>query len=147
MSKLEIPPLKVCFSESDRREILSRIDRCLAAGQLAQGENVEEFEARFREYIGCKHAIALSNGGCALEAAMRALNVAGKEVLVPTETFLATASAVIVAGGSVRLLDIDPDTLAPSARTIEAAIGPNTVGVIVVHIGGYISRDLAEIRA
>ena len=144
---MQIPPLKVYFSENDRSEILARIDKCLVRGFLAQGENVEEFESLFAQYIGCRHAIALSSGGSALEAAMRALDVKGKEVLVPTNTFLATASAVLVAGGTVKLVDIDPVTLAPSFSTIEAAIGPNTAGLIIVHIGGVMSRELSEISS
>lgn len=147
MQKMHIPPLKVHFSESDRSEILSRIDRCLANGRVAQGENIEEFETRFAQYLGCKHAVALSSGGSALEAAMWALDVRDKEVLIPTNTFLATASGVLAAGGTVKLVDIDPFTIAPSTSTLSGAIGPNTAGVIIVHIGGVISHELAEIRS
>src|SRR5262245_25655083 len=139
MQPTQIPPLKIHFSEDDRREILSRIDKCLERGFLAQGENVEEFERLFAQYIDCRHAIAVSSGGSALEAAMRALDVKDKEVLVPTNTFLATASAVLAAGGRVKLVDIDPLTLAPSIDTIETAIGQNTAGMIIVHIGGVMS--------
>jgi dTDP-4-amino-4,6-dideoxygalactose transaminase len=78
---------------------------------------------------------------------MRALDVHGKEVLVPTNTFLATAAAVLAAGGTVRLVDIDPETLSPSADMVEQALGPNTAGLIIVHIGGIISRDIAAIKA
>ncbi len=147
MPKMDIPPIKVCFPESDRQEILARIDKCLAEGQVAQGPYVEEFEALFRDYVGCKHAIALCNGGCALEAAMRALDVRGKEVLVPANTFLATAAAVIVAGGTVRLVDIDNQTLAPTPEAVRTAISPRTAGLIMVHIGGFMSKDLLEIRS
>ena len=73
MQPTQIPPLKIHFSEDDRREILSRIDKCLERGFLAQRENVEEFERLFAQYIDCRHAIAVSSGGSALEAAMRAL--------------------------------------------------------------------------
>ncbi len=144
---MKIPPVKVSFSASDRQEILLRIDRCLESGFVAQGENVNEFESLFRQYIGCQHALALSSGGSAIEAAMRALDVQGKEVLLPTNTFLATASGVLAAGGTVKLLDIDPDTLSPSVETIEAALGESTVGFILVHIGGIISRDILAIQS
>lgn len=144
---MTIPAAKIHFSAEDRREILSRIDRCLETGQVAQGANIDELEASFARYVGCRHALALSSGGSALEAAMRALDVDGKEVLVPTNTFLATAAAVLAAGGTVRLVDIDPETLSPSADMIEQALGPNTAGLIVVHIGGIISRDIEAITA
>ncbi len=94
-SHMKIPPVKISFSANDRREILSRIDHCLETGFIAQDENVDEFEQLFRQYIGCQHALALSSGGSAIEAAMRGLDVRGKEVLVPTDTFLATAAGVL----------------------------------------------------
>jgi dTDP-4-amino-4,6-dideoxygalactose transaminase len=143
---MKIPATKIHFSADDRKEILSRIDCCLETGQVSQGANVDELEALFAQYVGCQHALALSSGGSSLEAAMRALGVEGKEVLVPTNTFLATAAGVLAAGGSVRLLDIDLTTISPSVQIIEEAIGPQTVGVIVVHIGGIISRDIEQIR-
>jgi perosamine synthetase len=146
-SKMTIPSTKVCFPAGDRQDILARIGRCLEEGQVAQGANVDELERTFARYIGSKHALALSSGGSALEAGLRALSVQGKEVLVPTNTFLATAAAVIAAGGTVKLLDIDPETLSPSVSEIQAALGPNTAGVIVVHIGGIVSRDINDIRA
>ena len=145
-SKAVVPPVKVYFSEEDRREVLFRIDRCLATGQIAQGDNVDELEEGFKRFIDCQHALALSNGGSALEAAMRALDVEGKEVLVPTNTFFATPAGVLAAGGRVRMLDIDPNTLAPTPQAIETAITKNTVGVIIVHVGGLISKDLPTIQ-
>ena len=141
-----IPAVRVDFSEADRREISYRIDKALTQGQLAQGINVDELEARFSRITGARHAMALSSGGRPLEAAMRALRVCGKEVLLPTNTFLATASCVLAAGGTVKLLDIDAATLAPSPTTIAGAITPSTAGVVVVHIGGIISKDILEIR-
>lgn len=143
---LRVPPLKVCFSEADRLEVANRIDECLATGQVAQGTNIREFETKFADYIGCKSAIAVSSGGAALESSMWALNVRGKEVLVPTNTFLATAAGVLLAGGSVRLVDIDPKTAAPGLDTLKAARGPATVGAILVHIGGMISPEVEAIR-
>jgi dTDP-4-amino-4,6-dideoxygalactose transaminase len=142
----KIPPLKVCFPEADRREIHERIEKCLAEGQVAQGENVREFEERFAEYCGCRFALAVSSGGSALEAALCALDVRGREVLVPTNTFLATAGAVLRAGGQVKLVDIDRKTAAPSLEMLRRQAGPQTAGVIVVHIGGIVTPEIEAIR-
>lgn len=60
---MRIPPVKIVFSEEDRREILSRLDRSLASGQVPQGENVREFELDFAKAVGVKHAVAVSSGG------------------------------------------------------------------------------------
>jgi dTDP-4-amino-4,6-dideoxygalactose transaminase len=79
--------------------------------------------------------------------AMRLLGVQGKEVLVPTNTFIATATGVLLAGGRVRFVDADSKTFAVSLETLEAAVTPETVGVIVVHIGGIVTPEMERIRA
>jgi dTDP-4-amino-4,6-dideoxygalactose transaminase len=142
----KIPPLRLWFPEEDRKEIHQRIERCLAEGQVAQGSNVREFEERFAEYCGCRYALAVSSGGAALEVAMWALDVRGKEVLVPTNTFLATAAAVLLAGGQVKLVDIDPRTAAPNLDILRRSVSSRTAGVIMVHIGGIISPEIEAIR-
>lgn len=144
---MQIPPVKIVFSPQDREEILTRIDRCLERGQVAQGDNVRAFEDAFARTVGTKHAVAVSSGGAALEVAMRLLGVAGHEVLVPTNTFAATATAVLLAGGRVRLVDADARTFSVSLAALEAAVTPATVGVIVVHIGGIVTAEMAAIRA
>src|SRR6516225_7238951 len=105
-----IPAVSIHFSAEDRAEILAKIEKRLVAGYLSQGESVDELEARFAAYTGARHALAVSSGGAGLEVAMRALKIAGKDVVIPTNTFFATAAAVLAAGGRVRLADIDGDT-------------------------------------
>src|SRR5437773_4232478 len=100
---MHVPSLKIAFSDGERAEILDRIDQILATGMLSQGRYVREFEERFADYVGTRHALALNSGSSAIEIVMRMLHVAGKEVLVPTNTFLATAAGVLLAGGEVRL--------------------------------------------
>ncbi|MGQ0522464.1 MAG: DegT/DnrJ/EryC1/StrS family aminotransferase [Betaproteobacteria bacterium] len=143
---MRIPPMKPSFTDADRREILRRIDASLAMGQVAQGANTEEFEERFATYVGTRHAVAVANGSCALEAALRARGIEGREVLVPTNTFFATAAAVRFAGGHVRLADVDPGTFSVSVETLQRARTPQTAGVIVVHIGGIITPQIEAIR-
>jgi perosamine synthetase len=143
---MHIPPVRVVFPEQDRQEILRRIERCLATGQVAQGENVREFEETFARYVGAKHAVAVSSGGAAIEMAMRLLNVKDREVLVPTNTFAATATGVLLAGGRVRFVDADPATFSVSLAALEAATTPETAGVILVHIGGIITPEIETIR-
>lgn len=144
---MRIPPVRIEFPKSDRDEILRRIDRCLSTGQVAQGENVREFEEAFARYIGAKHAVAVSSGGAAIEVAMRLLDVSDGEVLVPTNTFAATATGVVLAGGRVRFVDAEPATFSCSVPALEAAATPQTAGVIVVHIGGIITPEIEAIRS
>ena len=143
---MQIPPLKIVFSEGDRQEILRRIDQALASGRVAQGENVKEFEDAFARYVGVKHAVAVSSGGAAIEVAMRLLNVKDREVLVPTNTFAATAAGVLLAGGRVRFVDAAADTFCVSLDALKQAVTPQTVGVIIVHIGGIITPEIEAIR-
>jgi len=142
---MNIPPVKVFFPEEDKAEIVRRIKDCLSSGMLAQGKNVREFEERFGQYVGTRHAVAVSSGGSAIEIVMRILNIKDREVIVPTNTFLATASAVILAGGKVRLADISPDTFCVSLENLKKACTEETVGVIVVHVGGIITPEIEEI--
>lgn len=143
---MKVPALKVYFSEQDRKEILERIDQCLASGMVAQGRNVEELESAFAAYTGAKHAIAVNSGTSSIEIFMRIHQVAGREVLVPTNTFMATAASVMLAGGRVRLVDTDAKTFSISLDAIRKARTKDTVGVVVVHIGGIITPELPQIR-
>lgn len=146
MKAHDIPPTKIVFSAEDRATILARIDQCLADGHVAAGRYVEELEAAFADYNGSTEAIAVSSGGSALEACLFALAVKGGEVLVPTNTFFATASAVLAAGGEVKLLDIDPHTAAPTCDIVRRGITARTMGVVLVHVGGIITPEIGEIR-
>ena len=75
----------------------------------------------------------------ALEISLRVLGVEGREVIVPANTFFATAAAVVHAGGIPRFADVAPDTLALSAATVGRGHHRATAGVILVHIGGLVS--------
>lgn len=144
---MRVPPARIVFSAEDRKLILARIDESLASGQLTLGKNGKEFEERFARAHGVPHAVAVNSGTSSIEIPLRVLGAEGGEVLVPTNTFMATVFGVAHAGASVRFVDHDPLTLAPSPAQIEAAITPKTRGVIVVHIGGAISPAMPEIAA
>ena len=142
---LKIPAARVSFSDQDRAEILRMIDQSLRTGALTLGPNTVAFEEAFAARHGGGHAIATSSGTSALEIILRALGLSGGEVIVPTNTFFATAAAVVHAGGEVRLADIDPHTFALSVESIESAVNERTVGVIHVHIGGMVSPQIRAI--
>ena len=144
---MKIPSVKVVFSKEDRKQILQRLDNSLVIGYVAMGKNVQEFEEKFSIYMRCKHAIAVNSGSSAIEIAMRILNVNDKEVLVPTNTFLATAAGVFFAGGRVRLVDVDPETFSVTLEELKRRVTNNTVGVVLVHVGGIITSDIENIKA
>lgn len=143
---MKIPPMKVTFDDKDRQEILARVEEILATGMLAQGKYVQEFEQRWASYVGAKHAVAVSSGSSAIEIPMRTLGVEGKEVLVPDNTFAATAVGVLLAGGRVRFVDTDPTTFSVCLNDLKNRRTSGTVGVIVVHIGGIVTPEIESIR-
>lgn len=142
-----VPAARIQFLPEDRAWIAERISETLASGQLTLGRYGAEFEERFAAYCGARYAVAVNSGTAALEIILRALGVEGKEVIVPTNTFFATAAAVIHAGGRPVLVDLDPESFAVRPEDVEAAITPRTAGVIVVHIGGIVTRRMNELVA
>jgi dTDP-4-amino-4,6-dideoxygalactose transaminase len=146
MTTMRVPPAKVFFPPEDRARILQQIDECLATGQLTLGQLGRQLEEEFAAYVGVEHAVAVSSGTSAIEIPLRAMGVQGKEVLVATNTFFATAAAAIAAGASVRFVDCDPTTMAIDPDRLREAIGRDTVGVVVVHIGGLVTPDVNTIR-
>lgn len=143
---MRVPPAQVHFPEEDRRAILGQIDQALATGQLTLGRIGRELEERFAERHGARHAIAVNSGTSALEIPLRVLGVEGREVLVPANTFFATAAAVLAARARPRFVDCDPATMALDPDAVAAAIGPDTAAVVVVHIGGLISPAIGRLQ-
>jgi dTDP-4-amino-4,6-dideoxygalactose transaminase len=124
------------FSEEEI-EAASRVLRSGRVNYWTGGE-VKAFEEEFADWCGARHAIALANGTLALELALRALKIGpGDEVIVPSRTFIATASAVIQCGAVPVCADIDPDSQNITAETIAAVLTPRTKAVICVHLAGW----------
>jgi perosamine synthetase len=143
--KHKIPAAKIQFLPEDRSWIAERIQEVLASGQLTLGKYGAEFEQRFAQYCGTRHAIAVNSGTSSLEIVLRALNVEGKDVLVPTNTFFATAAAVVHAGGNPVFVDMDPDSFAVDPQAVEKNLTSKTAGFIVVHIGGIVSAKMPQL--
>lgn len=140
-----VPAARIVFSADDRSEILRRIDATLQSGALTLGPQTSELEVDFADRHGAAFAVATSTGTSALEIILRTLDVAGRDVIVPSNTFFATAAAVLRAGGRIVFADVDAATLALSEATIERVVTPNTAGVLHVHIGGAITPAMAAI--
>lgn len=144
---MNVPAARIVFSDDDRAAVLAMVDQTLRTGSLTLGPFTRELEDAFRARHEAPHAVAVSSGTSALEIVLRSLGVEGREVVVPANTFFASAAAVLHAGGTPRFADVAPDTLALSASTVEAALGESTAGVVLVHIGGLISPEVDAIRA
>jgi perosamine synthetase len=113
---------------------------------LGAGPMVTQFEKNFAKFAGSKHAIAVNTGTAALHAAVIAAGVKlGDEVILPSFTFVATAEAVVLAGGIPVFTDIDPDTYNLSPKAIEKNITKKTKAILPVDLYG-LSADMELIR-
>jgi dTDP-4-amino-4,6-dideoxygalactose transaminase len=135
------------FPAQDRAEIAAAVTDILAGGMLTLGQYTQAFEAAFGAAHAAPHAVAVASGTAALDIALRAVGVRGREVIVPANTFYATAAAVLQAGGRPVFADIDPATFALSRATAEQALTPDTAAVVHVHIAGLIAPDVVAVRA
>jgi perosamine synthetase len=142
---MRVPPARILFPPEDRAAILSMIDEALVSGQLTLGAIGRELEDAFAARHASKHAVAVSSGTSALEIILRAIGVEGREVIVPANTFFATAAAAVHAGARLRFVDCDPATMAIDPADLAAIITPATAAVVIVHIGGLITPAIDEI--
>jgi len=113
-------------------------------GFLSSGKHCETFEKNFAAYIGSKFAATTNSGTSAIEIICRALGVQGGEVIVPTNTFAATAFAVISAGNTPVFADCGDD-LNIDPGSVLKCITPKTKAVVTVHIGGLVSPSTTEL--
>jgi dTDP-4-amino-4,6-dideoxygalactose transaminase len=114
---------------------------------LTMGEMVKKLERNFAEFLGVKHAIAVSSGTAAIHLALRALNIEPEdEVLVPSLTFVASSNAILYVGAKPVFVDITSlFDLNLSADDLENKITPKTKAIMVVHYGGYLA-DMDRIK-
>lgn len=141
---------RIVFPEADRTEIATAVAEILASGILTLGPYTRLFEAAFAAAHSPSSsapplAVAVSSGTAALEISLRTLGVTGRDVIVPANTFFATAEAALRAGATPVFADVDAQTFAISPDTLQAALTPATAAVVLVHIGGLISPHVAEL--
>lgn len=133
------------FDEDDRKWIHREIDAILD-GALSMGPNVRAFENEFAARVGVRHAIAMNSCTSALEAALLAKGVAGREVIIPAETFIATGMAVHLTGGIPVFAEISAPSLCLDLEDVKRKVTSRTAGIILVHMAGLLSPEVAEFR-
>jgi len=102
------------------------------------GEEVRRFENEFASFAGCQHAIAVANGTVALELALYGLKIGkGDEVIVPSRTFVASASCAIMRGAKPVFADVDPISQTLTANNIREVLTSSTKAIIAVHLAGW----------
>ncbi len=113
------------------------IHQVLLSGYINEGEWTESLEKKLADYMDIRYAVATSSGTAALFLALKAVGIGhGDEVIVPDITFIASANAVTLTGASVKIIDVDPNTLNLDASKLSQAITPRTRAIMVVHVSG-----------
>jgi dTDP-4-amino-4,6-dideoxygalactose transaminase len=130
-----------------KEEVLAEIGHALDGMQLFLGKNVQAVESGFAAYCGTDFAIGVGSGTDALHIALRACGIgAGDEVITVSNTFIATAEAIILAGARPVFVDIDPVTQNMDPTQVEKAITRRTRAIIPVHLFGQ-TVDMEPIMA
>jgi perosamine synthetase len=133
------------IGDDEKRAVIETLD----SGWLSMGPRTRQLEKALSAHTGAQHTVAVNNGTSALLTALLAYGIgAGDEVLLPTYTFVATASAVITIGARPVLIDCDPETLNVGPKEIEAALSghPKAKALIFVDVAG-LPCDIDAIRA
>lgn len=119
-------------------EVLAEISQVLDGMQLFLGKNVQAVESKFAAYCGTEFGIGVSSGTDALHIALRACGIgSGDEVITVSNTFIATAEAIILAGAKPVFVDIDPVTQNMDPSLVEKTINRHTRAIIPVHLFGH----------
>ena len=130
---VQIPVARPAIGQDE----ISAVTAVLESGMLAAGERVAEFEKKFADYCGTTHAVAVNNGTAALHAALLAADIgSGDEVIVPSFSFIATASAVSMTGAKPIFVDVNEQTFGIDPAQVEGSVTPKTKAVIGVHLFG-----------
>ncbi len=128
-----IPISKTIFRDED----FALIQEPLKSGWVVKGKYVKQFEDKFAEFVGAKHAIAVSNCTNALHIAVATLGIgAGDEVLVPSFTWISTANCVEYMGATPIFVDIDPYSYNIDVEVLRTKITSRTKAIIPVHLFG-----------
>ena len=113
---------------------------CLLNADYVGGPPVTTFERDWAAFCGASHSVGVANGTDAIELTLAALGIgAGDEVIVPANTFIGTAAAVVRAGARPRFADVSDETLLMTPATMAAVVTPQTRAVIVVHLYGQVA--------
>ncbi len=142
---IQIKGYKLNLTSKIVKKSNSDFQKVFKSGNLTNGTFVRRFEDKFSNLHNSKYSIACSSGGSALEIIFNSLNLKNKEVLVPSNTFIATYNAIKFSGAKPILVDTEKNSLLISLNQIKKKITKKTKCVCIVHIGAHISPEIFEI--
>ncbi|MCE9949426.1 UDP-4-amino-4-deoxy-L-arabinose aminotransferase [Hafnia paralvei] len=125
---------------------IAAVAEVLRSGWITTGPKCQQLESAFSQYVGAKHAIAVSSATGGMHVTLMALGIgAGDEVITPSQTWVSTLNVITLLGAEPVMIDVDRDTLMVQPAEIEAAITPKTKAIIPVHYAGA-PADLTTLR-
>jgi dTDP-4-amino-4,6-dideoxygalactose transaminase len=135
---MNVPFMDLVTEHEVLRSDLRRVwDETLDRAAFIGGSAVERFEQAFAEFCDVKHAIGVANGTDAITLALKALNIGrGDEVILPANSFVATAESIVHCGATPVFVDMDPATYGIDVNRIEERITPDTKAIVAVHLYG-----------
>jgi perosamine synthetase len=136
--------MKIPFEFEYRQKYYRLLDEVFESNFLSEGEMILRFEKDFGEFIGIP-SLAVTNGGTALLSIFEYLDVRSKDVVVPANTFWATAAAAKRAGANLIYADCNREDLCLSLQSLKRCVTPMTKVVVVVHVGGHIAFEIDAI--
>ena len=123
--------------KSEKKEVLSAVNKVLDSGILILGDNVKEFENKFSKYCNSNYGVGVNSATDAFFLIMRSFGLKkGDEVISVSNTAVPTISSIVAANGTPRFVDIDPNSYLMDVNQLEKSITNKTKGVIVVHLFG-----------
>ena len=127
-----------------KKEILAKIKHLIKDSKFSGGQEVLEFEKIFKEFIGSRFCVSVGNGTDALEIAIRSLNLKkNSEIIVPVNTWIATAEAVVNNGYKVKFCDVNLNDYSICLQDLKKKITKKTSAIIAVHLYGIATNILA----
>lgn len=142
MRKEFLPFSRPCISEEE----ISAVADVLRSGWITTGAKNAAFEQQFNQYVGGRHAVALTSATAGMHILLKALNIGpGDEVITPSMTWVSTVNLIVLAGATPVFADIDRDTMMVTADTVKPCLSSRTKMIIPVHFAGA-PADLDSLR-
>ena len=136
--------MKIPFENIYRLRYYELLDEVFDSNFLSEGKFVKEFEREFKKFQGLE-SIAFDGWASAMDSVLSYVDIKGWDVVVPSNTFMATPLSVVKNGGNVVFADCNRNDLCLGLESLKSSITEKTKAVIIVHIGGHIAFEINEI--
>ncbi len=146
MTEKRIASARPLFPEEDLDHVLAEIRGVLRGGRLILGPKAKALEQAYAQRLGVKHAITVASGTAALETVYRYYAKPDQEIIVPTNTFVATATAVHRSNARIVFAETDNRDFSIDVEDALSRVTENTAAIVAVHLGGLISSDLDRLK-